>query len=1031
MDHPTMRFQTSCCRSALSAARSAVCIAICLAVLASPAVALDRNVPGDGYYDGLDLLYAGNYNDAVKVFEYELRHAIRTPDTRWIDSICYHAMLGEAYYNVRELDRALEHYNSAVRLYLAFPDWLMRINYTSYPIRPAGRVSTKVTPWGRSTRTSVVGEFGETMLSARQSLRQIENEDGGKALLKETSYRPINGLEIMRCLATAVRRRGEILGPVARYDSMSSSLLKTLAKRPAPPNHWTQGWIDLLIGLAYQSRGKEIDAKKFLTRSLIVGGEFDHPLTGVALVELGRLALEEDKLDAAAAMFAEATYQGFIYGEPTIIEEAFRYGHQTHLLSNAKGLYRPIPAAVTWSSRSRMRHYHTITALNLIAAENLAFMGQTSAASKSLAEARRSMARGEDTSRSYLGAQWNYLNAQILYQGGRTTAGTKALDTALALGRKGSMRLYHIRATQNLYRTGKLSSREALKLFDKVLDDPGGRQWVGDPFESLIYLMTPHEGPLDDWFDVALESNRNDPRLAIKIADLARRHHFYNSLPMGGRLLSLRWLLEAPSEAMGKTANLRRDALRDRYKKYTEISRAARTLQGRLLRGPKVNPLGPIHTRQSELLGELAKLATAQEQILREIALRREPSSYVFPPVWDAERIEKKLPDRTGVLLFHGTSRNFRVFLLANNGYGNWKIESPQLLRKKTIELLRAVGNHGHAAELNQKELADDKWKPVAKEIWELLTKGAKVDITKNFDELVIVPDGFLWHLPFEMLQIPDGNQTRSLVSKIRLRYVPTVSLAVSDRQGRKQLPNTAVVVGKMLPRDSEADVKEMYERLKKSMPGTQALEQPLPAPSPLYASLFDRLIVLDEIDTRGANAYNWSVMPMDKSRSLGSLGHWFPLPWRAPDQIILPGFHTAAETSLRGASPTSSGDEVFLSMCGLMSTGARTVLLSRWRTGGQSAGNLMHEFTQELTHTTAAEAWQRSIELSLDTDLDPAREPRIKNSTKAEGKIHADHPLFWAGYMLVDTGSPAKIPDKKPVDAIKIEIDRLLPKKK
>ncbi|MCG8583143.1 MAG: CHAT domain-containing protein, partial [Pirellulales bacterium] len=315
--------------------------------------------------------------------------------------------------------------------------------------------------------------------------------------------------------------------------------------------------------------------------------------------------------------------------------------------------------------------------------------------------------------------------------------------------------------------------------------------------------------------------------------------------------------------------------------------------------------------------------------------------------------------------------------------------------------------------------------KTVGKEIWDLLTEDSEMDITKDFDELIIVPDGFLWHLPFEALQIPDGNQTRSLISKVRIRYVPTVSLAVSDRQGRKQLPNTAVVLGKVLPRDDEELSSELYERLRKSMPGTQALEQPLPTASPLYASLFDRLIVLDEIDTRGADAFSWSILPMDKAKSLGALGNWFPLPWRGPDQIILPGFHTAAESSLRGAPVANTGNEIFLTMCGLMSTGARTVLLSRWRTGGQSSGNLVHEFTNELTHTTAAAAWQRSIELSLDTELDPALEPRLDNNIRVENQLRADHPLFWAGYMLVDTGSAAKIPDKKPVDAVRIELDR------
>ena len=186
---------------------------------------------------------------------------------------------------------------------------------------------------------------------------------------------------------------------------------------------------------------------------------------------------------------------------------------------------------------------------------------------------------------------------------------------------------------------------------------------------------------------------------------------------------------------------------------------------------------------------------------------------------------------------------------------------------------------------------------------------------------------------------------------------------------------------------------------------------------------------MLDEIDTKSSNAFSWSVLPMDKSRTAGALARWTALPWSAPDQIILPGFHTAAESSLRGQSVAKSGEDVFLSMCGLMATGARTVLVSRWRTGGQSAGNLVKEFTQELTHTTAAEAWQRSVELSLDATLDPAKEPRVSDRIKLEGDLRAEHPMFWAGYMLVDTGSPAKKPDKEPEDAVKIELERLQPK--
>ena len=43
------------------------------------------------------------------------------------------------------------------------------------------------------------------------------------------------------------------------------------------------------------------------------------------------------------------------------------------------------------------------------------------------------------------------------------------------------------------------------------------------------------------------------------------------------------------------------------------------------------------------------------------------------------------------------------------------------------------------------------------------------------------------------------------------------------------------------------------------------------------------------------------------------------------------------------------------------MSTGARTIVLSRWRPGGQTSVDIIREFVQELPHTTPADAWQRS----------------------------------------------------------------------
>jgi hypothetical protein len=76
------------------------------------------------------------------------------------------------------------------------------------------------------------------------------------------------------------------------------------------------------------------------------------------------------------------------------------------------------------------------------------------------------------------------------------------------------------------------------------------------------------------------------------------------------------------------------------------------------------------------------------------------------------------------------------------------------------------------------------------------------------------------------------------------------------------------------------------------------------------------------------------------------------------------------------------------------MASGSRTVLISRWRTGGKSSYDLVREFVQELPYTTASDAWQRSVFLTMQGDLFLEREPRVK-PTDLEVNIKCDHPFL------------------------------------
>ena len=173
----------------------------------------------------------------------------------------------------------------------------------------------------------------------------------------------------------------------------------------------------------------------------------------------------------------------------------------------------------------------------------------------------------------------------------------------------------------------------------------------------------------------------------------------------------------------------------------------------------------------------------------------------------------------------------------------------------------------------------------------------------------------------------------------------------------------------------------------------------------------------MDDLNVGGETGpYAWSPLPIDRGKAGSSLSDWISLPWGGPDQIILPGYHTAAEDSLspKHGTHAAPGNEIFLSVCGLMASGARTVLLSRWRTGGQTSYDLVREFAQELPHTTPADAWQRAVLVVTDSRLNPDGEPRLKKEA-VDDPPKASHPFFWAGYLLIDPGSPAPTDNAPP----------------
>jgi hypothetical protein len=78
--------------------------------------------------------------------------------------------------------------------------------------------------------------------------------------------------------------------------------------------------------------------------------------------------------------------------------------------------------------------------------------------------------------------------------------------------------------------------------------------------------------------------------------------------------------------------------------------------------------------------------------------------------------------------------------------------------------------------------------------------------------------------------------------------------------------------------------------------------------------------------------------------------------------------------------------------------------LLTRWRTGGRTNFDLVRELAKESAESPAGEAWQRACLLARENPIDLGHEPRLKKSDETGDMPTADHPFFWAGYLVVDT---------------------------
>ncbi len=957
-------------------------------------------LPRTEYYSVFADYYSGEFESALKQLRSHSNGAFKDVDGYFLDSVCYWTMAAECYQRAGNYADAVQQYENALNLYSGLQGWPNRIQGLQAGILEdtgATRRAAAVT-WGKSTRGARYGKFDNAMLillGKTDAQNEKAFREGG--IVDFQRMRKIDMAEVMRCVSLAIYRRQRIKGPVSKIDPFTRQISTSLvgqggATIPA-------AWQGVARGMALASMEDWANAQTVLTNSLQIGG-FDHPLTPIALLVLGHISANQLNWAEASRLYMEASIAAVAYEQPDIVEEALHYAATIHSAQRVKEPFAPLVDVAVWAKREKVDPLLASTLVDaaIIASE----LGDIKAATDALNQSSQAM-RGNDISSSAINTRWMYASAINAYMDRNVVDGDKAFADFLAHAQGTSRWLYQIALSDAAVRGNGVTERDAELLYAALLSEPLETDWLFRPDETMAFISTPHYQSLENWFTVAL--SRKAEEKAIEIAELVRRQRFFSALPMGGRLVALRWILEAPDVALTETAKKQKQALLIRYPSYKELSDKAIAVQAALEKLPLDPETGsPERVEQKKLFEQLAELTSEQELFIRQIALLRDPSELAFPRPLSVPEIQKAIPAEQLMVLFLKIGEVYHVMTLGNGRYSMEGAIPARDFDRKVAEILKKVSVGEKSAVYDADEFTNEEWKTTAREISAMIFQKSTPDSLAEIRELIIVPDGMAWYLPFELLQKGAGEQTSNLIDDVRIRYAPMASLGVPDGRTNRRFQVRALVAQRNFNRDKPEMIESGSEKIRGAMPNLQPVSRLLQFPSSYVSPLLDQLFIWHDHKDKGSDrdgVFGMSPMQIDDGKPGSNLGDWMALPWRGVDQFVWTGLSSDIEGSTR---TRADGSDLFFTSTALMASGVRTILLSRWRVGGKSTMDLTHEFAIELNRQPASAAWQRSVKLFREADLDLASEPRVRPVEMAE-PLTGNAPFFWSGYLLIDSG--------------------------
>jgi CHAT domain-containing protein len=309
-------------------------------------------------------------------------------------------------------------------------------------------------------------------------------------------------------------------------------------------------------------------------------------------------------------------------------------------------------------------------------------------------------------------------------------------------------------------------------------------------------------------------------------------------------------------------------------------------------------------------------------------------------------------------------------------------------------ELRRKVSEFHSALAERQPDYAS-----LGRELYRLLIEPAASEL-QNIKTVCVIPDEFLWTLPFQALTTTRGNY---LIQDYSLFYAPSFSV-LNEMALRRQQQNSQeslIAFGNPVI-DRNGTLKQnlhplpeagaevaavataVRTRMKKALVGRKADEETFKSLAPQYATI--HLATHGVLDNREPlNSYLLLTKTEDETENDGLLHAREIMDLNLDaDLAVL----SACET---GNGRISPGEGMIGMSWAFLVAGSRSVVVSQWRINSGSTTHLMKNFYQAMARQS---------------DLNG----RNKSQAIREASLHLlkdrrySHPFYWAGFVLMSS---------------------------